>query len=372
MKRTTLRPLAALVLSALAASASAAGFQAWEQNGSGLGVSYAGAAAVADNASTIYYNPAGMTLLPGRNLSLGMAGVRSSYEYTAANGVSSGGDAGGWLGLPNAYLSWQLDSRWFAGLGISSPFALRTDYEAGWAGAAQALKSDISTINVNPSLAYRYSDSVSLGFGLNYQTADVELSKAAGRLKADDSAWGWNAGALFTLSPNMRLGVSYRAGIEHKLGDATGVATLKLPDTLLFSVWQQLTERWEAMGSLSLTRWSNFKQLNVAGGLENYNYNDAWRFAWGAAYKIDDAWKGRFGLSYDRTPVTDAERSPRLPENSRLGLSAGLQWRPARGMALDFGYAYQYQRDPSISGGGLNGRYANDAHILGVQYSQGF
>ncbi len=215
----TMRTVPALLLLAFSGAVSAAGFQLWEQNASGIATSYAGSAAVADNASTIYYNPAGMTQLPGIRLSAGVVGIKPSFKFSneGSSGLlgtgGNGGDAGGWSAVPNAYFSWQIAPDWFIGLGISSPFRLATEYDNNWIGSYQALKSDITTVNYNPSLAWKVNDKVSLGLGLSYQTIDAEMTNMTPvglyRLKGDDGAWGWNAGALFTLSPAMRVGVSY-------------------------------------------------------------------------------------------------------------------------------------------------------------------
>lgn len=407
MPKTTMRLLPALLLGAFAGSASAAAFQLWEQNASGIGVSYAGSAAVADNASTIFFNPAGMTLLSGTQVSLGVSAVRPRFKFrdggSSPIGGGNGGDAGSWSAVPNAYLSWQVAPEWNVGLGISSPFGLSTKYDDnGWVGRYQSLKAEITTVNVNPSVAYRLNDKVSLGVGLNYQKIDAEMTNMVpqipgpgpdrlARLKGDDSAWGWNAGALFTLSPAMRVGVSYRSSIEYKLEGTQAVgglsfpasAKLKLPDTFVLSVWQQVSDRWEAMGDLSYTNWSTFNRLNVMSrttgaqlGTESFGYKDSWRFAWGAAYKANDAWKAKFGIAYDRTPTTDSDRSARVPDNDRVWLSAGGQWKPSKESSVDFGYAYLYLKDPSISqtryGQTLRGKYSDSGHVLGVQYSQGF
>jgi len=419
MPKTTMRLLPALLLGAFAGSASAAAFQLWEQNASGIGTSFAGSAAVADNAGTIFFNPAGMTQLPGVQVSLGMSGVRPIFKFrdqgSGGTGIlpqltglagGNGGDAGSWSAVPNAYMSWQLSPQWSAGLGLSSPFGLSTEYENDWIGRYHSLKAEIRTVNLNPSLAYKLSDKVSLGFGINYQRIDAEMTNmvpvAAGvdalsRLKGDDTAWGWNAGALFTLSPAMRVGVSYRSAMDYKLeGNQTveGVASipasakLKLPDTFILSVWQQVSDRWEAMGDLSYTNWSTVNRLNVMNrntgvqiGSEKFGYGDSWRFAWGAAYKVNDAWKTKFGIAYDRTPTTDADRSARVPDNDRVWLSVGGQWKPSKGAAVDFGYAYLYLKDPAINQAkdfgaagtaNLRGHYSDSAHVLGVQYSQGF
>jgi long-chain fatty acid transport protein len=393
MNKLTLRTLPALLLAAFSGAASAAAFQLWEQNASGLGTAYAGSAAVADNASTIFYNPAGMSELAGYQVSVGVTGVGPSYTFRndgSSLAGNNGGDAGGWHAVPNLYLSGRLTDKLTLGLGISSPFGLATEYDSGWVGRAQTIKSDVRTINYNPSVSYRLNDKVSLGFGVNYQKIDAELTNAGGSLKGDDSTWGWNAGALFTLSPAMRVGLSYRSSmkytLEGTLNGATPVrADLELPDTAILSVWQQVSDRWEAMGDLSYTRWNTLKSLNVisrasgnaiAQAGETFNYDNSWRIAWGAAYKASEAAKIKFGIAYDRTPVRDTDRSARVPDNSRLWLSLGGQWNAGRQGKVDLGYSYLYLRDPDINmtknGTTLRGSYDASAHIVGLQYSVGF
>jgi long-chain fatty acid transport protein len=413
MNKMTLHTVPALLLAVFAGAASAAGFQLWEQNGSGLGNAYAGSAAVADNASTIFFNPAGMTQLSGFQFSAGAVVGRASGEFRnegssgtgALAGLSggNGGNAAGWGAVPNLYVATQLSPNWYFGLGVSSPFGLATDYkDSNWIGRYQALKSEVKTVNYNPSIGYRVNDKVSLGLGLDYQTIDAELSSALPgtmayyRLKGDAAAWGWNAGALFTLSPAMRVGVSYRSAISYRLeGNATTALSstpvrtdIKLPDTFILSVWQQVSDRWEAMGDLSYTRWNTLQLISVydrnTGSLaatESFNYDNSWRFAWGAAYKATDAAKLKFGIAYDRTPTSNADRSARMPDNDRLWLSLGGQWNTGSFGKIDLGYTYLYVRSPSINqttvipllgSSTLRGRYDDSAHILGLQYSVGF
>ena len=409
MNNITMRTVPALLLLAFSGATSAAGFQLWEQNASGIATSYAGSAAVADNASTIYFNPAGMTRLPGIQLSAGVVGVRPSFKFSneGSSGLlgsgGNGGDAGGWSAVPNAYLSWQVAPDWFIGLGISSPFGLATEYDNNWIGGYQAIKSEITTVNYNPSLAWKVNDKVALGLGLSYQTIDAEMTNMTPvglyRLKGDDGAWGWNAGALFTLSPAMRVGVSYRSTMSYTLdGNRTlgaapstsASADLKLPDTVILSVWQQVSDRWEAMGDLSFTRWNTLDKLNVRSvtgtETESFNYDNSWRIAWGAAYKASDAWKVKFGIAYDRTPTSDDNRTARTPDNDRLWFSFGGQWNGGVYGRIDAGYAYLYMKDPSINQtrtfttpagapvgiSNLRGSYNDSAHVLGIQYSNGF
>lgn len=405
MKKMTKRTVPAMLLLAFSGTASAAAFQLWEQNASGIATAYAGSAAVADNASTIFFNPAGMTLLPGIQVSAGVAGVAPSYKFS--NGGSSGllgaggdgGNAGGWSAVPNAYISWQLAPDWFVGLGVSAPFGLNTEYDQGnWIGSYQATKSKITTVNYNPSLAWKMNDKVSLGLGFSYQTIDAEFSSAVPgplrsvQLKGDDSSWGWNAGALFTLSPAMRVGISYRSAVDYTLeGNAAGLpakADVKLPDTAILSVWQQVSDNWEAMGDLSYTNWSTLQSLNVNSsntgvqlGSQNLDYKDSWRIAWGAAYRATEAWKVKFGIAYETTPIPSGKLTASLPDNDRIWFSFGGQWNGGSYGKIDAGLAYLYMKDPSINqtkvfpGGAtstLRGSYSDSAMLLGVQYSNGF
>jgi long-chain fatty acid transport protein len=392
MKKMTLRILPALVMAVFSGTASAAAFQLWEQNASGLGNAYAGSAAVADNASTVFFNPAGMTQLKGISLSAGIVAARPICKFHNEGSTfsgSNGGDAGNWVTSPNAYMSWQLTPRVFLGFGVSTPFMLDTEYNnQNWVGRAQAIKSEIKTINYNPSVAYRVNEKLALGFGINYQTIDTELTSTGSRLVADDAAWGWNAGALFTLSPAMRVGVSYRSAIDYTLeGSVNGTqpirADIKMPDTFALSVWQQVSDSWEAMGDLSYTRWNTLKSLNVINrtsgaqlGSETFNYDSAWRFAWGAAYKSSDALKLKFGIAYERTPLSNTDGNARVPENDRLSFTLGGQWNAGKAGTVDVGYAYRYVKDRGIdqsqSGNLLRGRYDASAHVVGLQYSVAF
>lgn len=396
MKKMTLRTVPAMLLLAFSGVASAAAFQLWEQNASGLGNAYAGSAAVADNASTIFFNPAGMTQTPGLQLSAGVVGVGAYYEFRNSGSTTTGGDggnAGGWAAVPNGYFSAQVTNDLFLGFGVSVPFGLATEYnDSSWIGRNQSLKSEIKTVNYNPSVAYRVNDKVSLGFGINYQTINAEMTNMtpAGlyRVKGDDSTWGWNAGALFTLSPAMRVGVSYRSTMDYTLEGTRSVggvsraatADVKLPDTFILSVWQQVSDRWEAMGDLSYTNWSTLDKMNIRSSagtdVENFGYKDSWRFAWGAAYKATDAVKLKFGIAYDRTPVTSSDRSARVPDNDRVWFSLGGQWNAGKFGKFDLGYSYLYVKDTSINqsklGTTLRGQYDDSAHLIGVQYSVGF
>ena len=416
------RAVPAALLAMASGVASAAGFQLMEQNASGLGNAYAGSAAVAENAGTIFFNPAGMTQLQAREASFGVAAVRPSFEFSdkgSQSGVLSGNgdDAGGWAALPNAYLSWALNKDLYVGVGLSAPFGLVTDYDESWVGGAQSLNFEIKTYNINPSIAYRVNDKLSLGAGLNWQRAEAEYERIAAvapglattfaTLDVDSDAWGWNIGVLFTPSPSMKIGVSYRSKIEHELegdlklkGTLAGAvpqttsgkarADVDLPDTLILSAAQQLDERWEMLGDLSWTGWSNIKKVDIdrrSGPLSgvtvqtlNTDYRDSWRVALGANYKLNDAWKLKFGVAYDQAPVRGRDRRlVALPDNDRTWFALGGQWKATKTTTLDVGGAYLYVRDTKIDNdqsaagrGRVTGEYESDVWIFGAQYSMAF
>lgn len=430
MQKTLIaRVLPAALLTLASGTASAAGFQLLEQNASGIGNAYAGSAAVAENASTIYFNPAGMTQLQAREVSAGLSLVRPSFKFTdqgSSAGVLSGNaqDAGDWAALPNAYLSWALDKDLYVGVGLGAPFGLVTEYNRDWVGSAHSIKFDIKTMNINPSIAWRVNEKVSLGFGLNWQRMEAEYVRRAGTittplplastfatLDADDDSWGWNVGALFNLSDATKVGVSYRSKIKHELkgslefsGTAanrhpltTGVsasADVELPDIFILSLSHKLDSRWELLGDVSWTGWSSVDKVDImrTSGLLfgtpqekaqtlDTDFQDTWRVALGANYQLNDAWKLKFGMAFDETPVKNAEkRLTSLPDNDRIWFSFGGQWKPSKGSALDMGVSYLYVDDTKINNGSasdpskglVKGEYDSSVWILGAQYSMSF
>jgi long-chain fatty acid transport protein len=403
----------ALLLILCSGFAWAGAFQLLEQNASGLGNAYAGSAAVAENASTIFFNPAGMTQLQPREFSVGLVAMRPSIKFTN-NGSTTpkafnpgatvlitgndGGDAGGWNYIPDGYLSWALTKDLYAGVGFGALFGLATEYDSNWYGRYHSIKFTIETYNVNPSIAYRINDNLSLGFGVNWQKMKAEyvrqaLPSAQARIDADDSSWGWNAGVLVKLSPFTRIGASYRSSIDYTLeGDISGAlnapakADLKLPDTFILSVAQTLSDRWELLGDFSWIGWGSVDTINIinkaTGNIQQQllpEFNNSCRVALGTNYKLNDTWKLKFGIAYDKTPVPDAQhRLVSLPDNDRFAFATGAQWKPIKAGALDLGLAYYYLTNSDIHNnqnptrGIVKGSYDVNAFLLGVQFSLAF
>ncbi|MDD5297900.1 MAG: outer membrane protein transport protein [Rhodocyclaceae bacterium] len=430
--KTAMRALPALIMglgTALGAgSAGASAFQLLEQNASGLGNAYAGAAAVAEDASTIYFNPAGLTALPqGKNAVVAVNAINPSAKFSnsgtsrSGGGVSggiptdfgssgTGGDAGSLAFVPNAYFSMQLAPQWTLGLGINAPFGLKTEYDDNWIGRFQGIKSEMKTMNINPTVAFKVNDVVSIGVGMDYQKIDATLTKAVnytaviasnpayaaglaagnveGRqeLTGSDNAWGYNVGVTFNLSDRTRLGLAYRSAIKYTL---TGTQTvthpatasptanlvinsypntlnqavsldLKVPDTFSMAVVQKLDDKWEMMGDLSWTGWSKIQEIRVkftspgaTDDVTDWKLKDTWKLSLGANYRYADNMKFRFGVAYDQSPVPDQYRTVRLPDADRTWLSLGMQYKLDKQRALDVGFSYLWVKNAPINNNGM-------------------
>jgi long-chain fatty acid transport protein len=416
-RRNILAWVTGSAFAAASCAAAASGMGILENGASGLGNAYAGGAAIAADASTIYFNPAGMTYLPDSQLVVAADAIKFSSKFSDTGSAlpfprplgNDGGDAGSLAWVPNAYFAMAVNPSLRVGLGVSSPFGLKTDYSAGWIGRFQALKSKVETVNLNPSVAYQLNDAVSLGFGLDYQRIRGELTSAVNLVLAEgatsvtgsDAAWGYNFGALFKLSPQTRVGLAYRSRIKYNMnGSVTftggvpvpnGPATLAItmPDSFSASVFHQLDAKWDVMADATWTGWSVLQQLNVlaANGAPilsvQENWRDTWRVSAGASYHYSEQWLARFGVSYDQTPVPDAYLTARIPDASRYELTVGGQYKLSKDNALDFAYSHLFMNNASINNlqgataftpgnGNLVGNYKDSADILSVQYTHNF
>jgi long-chain fatty acid transport protein len=216
-------------------------------------------------------------------------------------------------------------------------------------------------------------------------------------MTGNDSAWGYNLGALYNVSPQTRVGVSYRSAISYNLNgsvtasNAPGLITpitlaIKMPDSFSTSVFHQLDSKWDVMADATWTGWSVFQQLKimvVPTGLPaqtvQENWRDTWRVSVGSNYHYNDQWTSRIGLAYDQTPTSYAFRTARIPDGNRTWLAIGEQYKTSSQGAIDFGYAHLFVNNASINAtniipnpGPLVGSYSNSVDILSVQYAQSF
>ncbi len=374
------------LLPAASDSSSAAGFQLQERSAAGLGRAFSAEAAMGDDASVIASNPAAMTLLEDEwSFALGASAVFPEVEISglyappapAPPGTVVPAPAGSVADdayLPHFYVAKRLGERFTAGFGAYTTYGLKTNYPVSFPGRAIADFSELVSINLNPSLAWKIDEKWSLGLGFNALYADGKLTStdAATRplldLAGDDWGYGYNIGVLFTPREDTRFGLHYRSVVDLDLeGRAVslipafnGPATLavELPDTVEFSAVHDFNECWSIHGDVMWTNWSKFRELApfVAGAAAQppvtpENWKDSWRFALGATWRATETWTFRAGAAYDRTPVPEANLTLRIPDADRLWLTAGFSWEFTPCWTLDFGYAHIFADDVFISEG---------------------
>ena len=428
----TTTALAVSVAAGLASGvAQGAGFALIEQSASGMGNAFAGAAATAEDASTIFFNPAGLAKLKGSQFAVAGHYIVPSIHFSN-NGSSAppsaiatlggdGGDAGSGALVPNGYFSMALNDLWTVGVGVNAPFGFKTEYDSNWVGRFQGIKSDIKTFNINPSVALKVSDALSLGFGLSYQRLKAELTNKisgatingafAGQefgssLSADDTAWGYNMGILAQAGESVQIGASYRSKLKYKLDGTVTIsapsagavttaallsgpstADLTLPDSFAFSVTYSVTERTKLLWDITYTHWSDIQNLAVINSTNGatretlvLKFNDTYRYSFGVNHQCTDRFTAKVGVALDQSPADDSNRTVRLPDNDRTWLSLGGKWRLSDSAALDFGYAHLFLKDAPINQtrgiaaayGRVAGDYSGKIDILSIQYAQSF
>lgn len=405
----------------------AAGFALMEQSASGQGTAFAGGAAVAEDASVIFFNPAGMTRLTGRQLVLGGSTIKlrtdfansaSSYSSASGGGAIAGvnDDGGTTAFVPTLYFSTRVNDRLSTGIGVNIPFGLETNYADNWIGRYHGIKSEVATINVNPSLAYKINDRFSVGGGLDVQYIDATLTSAIdfgallgapgtldgkASVTGDDTSFGYNIGLLFSPTPQSQIGLSYRSSIRHTLtggadftvpvplvgaplgplnvgstifADAGASTRLKVPSILSLSYAQRLNDKWEMMADVTRTGWSSFRELRIdfatpqPDSVTTEDWKDVYRYALGGSYRMNNDWKLRAGVAFDESPVPNSRRrTPRVPDADRTWLSIGAGGVIAANWRLDVAYTHIFVKDTSIDNT-LESALPQFRHILSGSY----
>jgi len=389
----------------LAGSASAGSFYIQEQNAAGVGRAQAGGVAAADDASTLYFNPAGMTELPGIQTSSAIDLIIPSASVTdkgstehslsgiTAPGGSNGGDPGSPSPVANFYLTAQIpDTDLTVGIGMSTPFGLSAKYRADGFTRYDSIDSFLETIDIAPTIAWKVNEWLSIGAGLDEQYSYVKLRQALpnplaaggpsvatdGRLTLSGHTWstGFNVGILLKPMAGTKIGFSYRYGISHKIdhgvitisglsgpisainGQYGGSAVLDLPDIVAVGVSHQLTPQLTLLGEFDWYSWSNFQSIPVilstpiAGTSQLVtpeNYRDTWSVAIGAEYQLTETVRLRGGFKYDETPTVDAFRDTRVPDGNRYWLAAGVHYNLTDQIGLDAGYAHIFIEESPLN-----------------------
>ena len=326
---------------------------------------------------------------------------------------SSGGDAGGTFLIPNIYAIHPLNDKLTFGFGINAPFGLETDHDDGWVGRYQALNSELTVINLNPALAYAITDNFSVGVAARVMYLDATLTNAVdfgsigvstlglptasalgllpqaadghAKVEGDDWATGLTLGGNYRYGDNNKnsLGLSYRNKVSANLeGDATFTvptsalaltstgsftdtsvtAGVDLPEAVTAGWRHWLNDDFAILAEAEWTRWSRFEELRVKFGsgqpdsVTDESWENTWRVALGALYKVDEDLTLKAGWSFDESPIPDAaHRTPRIPGNDRNWLSLGLGYQINEDVSANLSYAHIFVKDGSSATLGSTG-----------------
>ncbi|MGB0992977.1 MAG: OmpP1/FadL family transporter [Akkermansiaceae bacterium] len=402
----------AAILSLSSVPLMGAGFQLAERSARGMGRAFSGEAAIADDASVIASNPAGMILLDDNAISAGLqfidpnVNIKGAHPHPMGGAVSDKDVASSAL-IPYFFFSKKINDHLSVGLGTYSSFGLATDYSSGAASIIGTDKSEITTVTINPSLAYRVNEALSVGVGLDIMYAEGRLTAANTAfdpipgpvgsslfdLQGDDWSIGWNIGLLYQLNESTRIGLHYRSTFDLKIeGDASGAlvggvkrdATLEveLPDTLELSVYHEVNDKWAVHGDVLWTNWSTFKQLAPKVGIPaadaalvvDENWEDAFRYSIGVTYKHSDRLTLRGGLAYDESPVRTQDRTLRIPDGDRIWASIGATIKLNDCYNLDLAYTHIFagDSDVNLNEPQFNGKAGGDVDMIAVGISGSF
>lgn len=418
---------AALVLTGVAAATStalAAGFQLTEQSSLGLGRAYAGAGIVGDDLSAVHYNPAGMTLLEGTRFQAGTTWIALNADYNGKDGSSENGRLKGQM-IPAGYVTHQVNDKIWLGFAMTVPFGMGTEYDKGWAENQRGTDAKIYTFDMNPNIAWKVSEFLSVGAGVSVQYAKAKLGMGLeqeafgqyayvghGKIEGDSWDWGFNLGVMISPTDKLRFGLAYRSSIEHDAeGDFTFsngqgdlaivngyvfnmTTSIETPDTVMLTSTWETTDKLRLSGLIRWANWSDFDELKikntVPGRVDSMTqgafrektvineWQDTWLFSVGADYRINDAFTVRGGLAYETSPVDDqSTRMAVIPDTDRVWFSLGASWYPTQDLQFDVGATYLmgvgdkdlYNR---VDGEKVGEFDSLDAYLLGVQMQYRF
>ncbi len=377
-------------------AAEASGFSLKEQSAKETGRAFAGGAAAADDASIIFYNPAGMTKLERSQVSfnshflfvdsaqqndgttLTVPGRPTAIPVTGNNGGNPFDQP---VIVPTGYAAFRASDRLWFGLGISAPFGLKVEYDQGFFGRYDSIKSEVKTVNIQPSFGYALNDNVSIGGGVDIQQIDVKLRNALPNLvpgagdgelniSGDDLSVGWNAGVLLSFG-KARLGAHYRSKVSHRLDGTYQVsglvgplasantrtfatAPLDIPESVTVSAMYGVGDRVRLMATGQWFNWSRFEAITVQplgrpAVVNEQNYKDSWSGHGAVEFDATDRLTLRAGGLYDTTPTQDAFRTTRVPDGDRIWATAGMTWKLNDRLDVNLSYAHVFVSEEKLN-----------------------
>jgi long-chain fatty acid transport protein len=414
-------------MGSVGAPAFAGGITLYEVGSADVGLASAGYGARAQDASTVLTNPAGMTRLDGTQVLAAGQVLWGNVKFSVDSATSpalGNGDGGypvgqnGWFPGGGAFASYSVSPDLKVGMAMTGNFGMPLNYDDGWVGRYYVQKATMLGLSLLPTVAYKVSDKVSVGAGLNAmygiyknQVAinNVNPLYGDGQLKMKDQTWGWgaNVGVLFEPDARTRFGLVWNSqinldfhaplefsnlapGLQHVLGergllDAALNVGIKVPQGVMLSAYAETSDRWALLGSVGWQQWSKFGQiqlgiddtLNPTSVAADLDYKDTWHVAAGAQYRYSDPWLINFGIAYD-SAFQSGTISPLMPTNSAWRFGAGAQQQLDRksfwGFAAEYAYGGNldvatYGKPVALGGrGDLVGSYNNAGSLFLAAY----
>jgi long-chain fatty acid transport protein len=391
-------------------SAFAAAFQLWEQDGATVGNYHAGRAAEAADASTGYYNPAGLVRIHNQQLVLGLDPVLTDFQFNGTVDVSTIGlpdtdgpqpasaQGGNFALIPDLSYSTPINDRLTFGLSIVSPFGLKTNYGASAPTRYVTTETSLEVVDLSPSLGFAVNDKLSLGVGFDAEYARAEFDLMAGNpflnnildFNFDTTshnvgtsyAYGYHLGVLYQFSEQTRVGLAYHSKITHHLRGSSkfygplandGLGGLQesdnlktnatLPATTVLSLFHTLNSAWDIMGTVGYTQWSELSQIvlentaAISNGVSNNDvtviipeqYRNTWNFSVGGNYHLNEQWMFRSGVGFDETPSDNRYRNLQLPDSDRIAVAVGTHYQATKSWGFDFGWTHFFAMNTRIN-----------------------
>ncbi|MCT4702355.1 long-chain fatty acid transporter FadL [Enterobacteriaceae bacterium H20N1] len=427
----------AVAVAIVSSQAYSAGFQLNEFSSSGLGRAYSGEGAVADNAGSASRNPALIMMFDRPSFSGGAIFVDPDVNITGTSPSGRSTDADNiaptaWV--PNLHFVTPINEQFGIGASLTSNYGLATEFNNNYAAGSVAGKTDLETLNLNLSGAYRLNSNWSFGVGFDAVYARAKIERYAGdlpqliagsgalppqlagpvsqipagtqiaHLKGDEWGYGWNAGILYEINKDNRYGFTYRSEVKidfdgdyksslpaaynpllgnyglYGTGGETipGALTLNLPEMWELSGYNKVAPQWAIHYSLTYTSWSQFQELKATGSdgqtlfQKDEKFKDAYRIALGTTYFMDKNWTFRTGIAFDDSPVPANNRSISIPDQDRLWLSAGTTYAFNEDASVDLGVSYMHGQHVEINEGPYTFRSEGKAWLYGMNFNYAF
>ena len=361
-----------------------AAFQFYELGTPVIGTAAVGQAAIANDASTAYFNPAGMGQLHNSQFMLGSQIILPYNNFSKSTRTTIAGDSGGSAGTLTPgmalYYVYSYSPKLKLGISFTSPYGGMLNYNDGWAGRFFVQNIQMYTLNLNPTIAYQINRCLAVGGGFSVEYANLQetialpltrLVDGQVNLKVDNFAPGFNLGFMLTPTQTTKIGLAYRSKINHNLtGNITflriGVTPnastrLVMPNNVILSLSQEVANRITLLGELGWANWATMKNtvVHVAGFSATIpnNWNNTYRVGLGSQLKMTPALLVQAGVSYDSSPTNSSHRLPDLPMDRQIRAGAGLVYNVIKPVKLGFSYEYINFGNANINNSSANGLF---------------